>query len=182
MNINRNVLIVAGALLVATLPAGAQVLGGGVGGAMNGALGGGIGQGIHGNGGFMGGGSIDSPDVAGKAGKVRERATQAGERTRETAANTAGAARSQVQKARGSASASGAVASSATAQDGSLLFGASSAAGAQKQVLGRDVAAAGNATSNGGADRTGFSNSTAGDAGVSVKKTETATTEAPPAQ
>ena len=44
MNINRNVLkIVAGVLLVASLPAGAQVLGGGLGGAANGA---GAGHGI----------------------------------------------------------------------------------------------------------------------------------------
>ncbi len=108
MNINRNVLkIVAGVLLVASLPAGAQVLGGSLGGAANGALGGGLGQGIHGSGGIMGGGSITGPDVTGAAGKVRERAQQAGERTQDAAGRQGHAARcgSRVEQTRrGSAS------------------------------------------------------------------------------
>ena len=56
MNIKRNTLkIVAGVLLVASLPAGAQVLGGGLTGAAGGMLGGDIGaSGIHGAGSLAG--------------------------------------------------------------------------------------------------------------------------------
>jgi hypothetical protein len=190
---NRNVLkIVAGVLLVASLPAGAQVLGGSIGGAANGALG---------SGGIMGGGSITGPDVAGTAGKVRERAQQAGERTKDAASNTAGAVRSRVDETRGSASATAqgsaaagasaaqgaagaatqsgnttvnGAASSTTAPQGGVLFDGASSAGMEKQVLGRDVSASGSAASTGRADRSGINASGAGQADASVKKSPSA--------
>jgi hypothetical protein len=200
---NRNVLkIVAGVLLVAALPAGAQVLGGNLGGAANGALGGGLGQGIHGSGGIMGGGSITGPDATGVAGKVRDRAQQAGERTRDTAGNAAGAARSRVEQTQGSvsgaaqattstaaasgsgaagmaqsgtAAANGAAASSATAQQGNgLLYSGATSANAERSVPGRDVSASGAAASEGAFDRNGLRNSTSGQADASVKKSDSA--------
>jgi hypothetical protein len=203
MNINRNVVkIVAGVLLAASLPAGAQVLGGNLGGAMNGALGGGLGQGVHGNGDIMGGGSITGPDAGGIAGRVRDHAQQAGQRTKDAATNTAGAARSRVEGARGSASATAqATGSAATAagsgaagtasqsgnaattgaatppmntqQDG-VLFGGSTSASAEKHTLGRDLSASGAAASEGGVDRSGLRGSSSGQAGVSAKKSDPA--------
>jgi hypothetical protein len=202
MNINRNVLkIVAGVLLAASLPAGAQVLGGSIGGAANGALGGGLGQGVHGTGGIMGGGSITGPDVAGTAGKVRERAQQAGERTKDAASNTAGALHSRVEGTRGAASATAqgsaaagataaqgtagtatqsgnatanGAASSATAPQGGVLFDGASSAGMEKQALGRDVSVSGSGASSGRADRSGINASSGGQAEASAKKSPSA--------
>jgi hypothetical protein len=187
MNINRNVLkIVAGALLVASLPAGAQVLGGNLGGAASGALGGGLGQGIHGSGGIMGGGSITGPDVAGTTGKVRERARQAGEHGKDAATNATGAVRSRAEHTQGSASgaagvatqagtaANGAAASSAGAQPDGVLLGGATSANAQRKVVGRDVSAGGAAASEGTLDRNGLRGSASGQADASVKKSDTA--------
>ncbi len=172
---NRNVLkIVAGVLLVASLPAGAQVLGGGLGGAANGALGGGLGQGIHGSGGIVGGGSITGPDAVGAAGKARDRVQQAGQRTKDAAGKAKGA----VDSARsGNGTVNGAASSSAS-RDGLLLDGATSG-GIDKQVAGRDVAASGSGAATGRADRSGLDTSVAKQADVSAKKSEPAAAPAP---
>ena len=71
MNIHRNVLkIAAGALLMASLPAGAQVLGGSLGGGVNGTLGSRLGGfGIHGASSAAGSANagIDAADTFGAA-------------------------------------------------------------------------------------------------------------------
>lgn len=172
MNMNRNVSrIVAGVLLAASLPVGAQVLGGGggLGGAVNGTLGG---QGIHGAGGIMGNGSIARPDVSGTTDKVRDGAKQAGKRTKDAATGKADAVRSKVEETRGAASVAGQGA--ASAQDGALLLDGATSANAEKRALGRDISAAGGAASSGRADRDGLANSTSSQTDVSVKKAEAA--------
>jgi hypothetical protein len=199
---------VASVLLVASLPAGAQVLGGGLGGAANGALGGGLGQGIHGSGGIIGGGSITGPDAVGAAGKARDRAQQAGQRTKDAAAETKGAVGARVEQARGAATATGyatgsagaaagrgavdsaqsgngavnGAASSSASRDG-LLFDGATSGSLDKQVAGRDVIANGSAASNGRADRSGLDAGLSKQANVSAKKSEPAepagTTAAP---
>jgi hypothetical protein len=198
MNINRNVLkIVAGVLLMASLPAGAQVLGGGLGGAANGALGGGLGQGVHGSGGIMGGGSITGPDAVGAAGIARDRLQQAGQRTQDTAAQAKDATRSKVGQARGAATATGQAtataganagrgaanaaqsgngaanaAASSNASQGGLLFDGATSGGFEKQALGHEVSADGSTTAAGRADRSGLDASTSKQAQVSARKSE----------
>lgn len=168
---NRNVLkIVAGVMLAASLPAGAQVLGGGLGGAVGGAVGGGLGQGIHGHGGLTGAGSLDAPDASVATGKVRDGAKQAGQRTRDKAKNTTDATRSRVQEAKGSASsAASADAALATQPGGGMLDGGASA-GASKRAFGREASANGNAATTGAVSRDGIAGSSTGQANASVQK------------
>src|SRR6185295_1374262 len=106
MNIHRNVLkIVAGTLLMASLPAGAQILGGSLGGAANGAFGGTLGSagslngaaGANGNAGF---------DASGAFGAARDRTQHAAGKTRDVAGNAFGVASSRVESTRGAADAS----------------------------------------------------------------------------
>jgi hypothetical protein len=209
MNIkNRNVLtIVAGALLVASLPAGAQVLGGGLGGAVNGTLGGSLGGGgINGAGSAAGSGAFDT---AGTFGSLHDRAQQAGSRTNEAAANAKGNAQSRIDSARGATDATVQTAHSAgvnasrkaadsasTTQQGAtqpaatpaatqpsgLLLNGSGSASAEKHAMGRTVSAQGSGDSTTSADRSGLFNSTNGQAGASVKKDEPAPAQTPPAQ
>jgi hypothetical protein len=207
MNINRNVLtIVAGALLVASLPAGAQVLGGGLGGAVNGALGGSLGGGgINGAGSLAGGGAFDT---GGTFGSLRDRAQQAGSRTHEAAASATGNARSRIDSARGATDATvqGAHSASVNAgrhasdtatatqgatlpgaapvatQPGGLLLNGSGSASAEKHLAGRTVSGHGGADSQTGLDRSGLWNNSSGDAGLSMKKDEPAPAQTPPAQ
>jgi len=102
MCINRNVLkIVTCALLMVSLPAGAQVLGGNLGGAATGTLGSRLGgAGIDGAAGAAG-----HADASGAFGTVRDRAQQAGGKTREIGAGAVGTARSRVDSTRGAADA-----------------------------------------------------------------------------
>jgi len=205
MNIHRYVLkVVAGALLVASLPAGAQVLGGGAAGGLNGALGGGLGpQGLGGAGGAgaWGHGGLDG---AGTLGSARDRTQQLGGRTRDAAGNAAGATRSRAEAVRGNSAASVDAAQSAgvsaarnTAEpasqhgtsatpaaaagpgatmqpEGGLLAGGGGSAGAEKHAFGHDVTALGSADSQGSADRSGVRYSGNGKADVGVKKNEPA--------
>jgi len=208
MNINRNMLtIVTGALLMASLPAGAQVLGGGLGGAVNGTLGGSFGGGgINGAGNAAGGGAFDT---SGTFGSVRDRTQQAGSRTHEAAATATGNARSRVDSARGATDATVQGAHSAsvnagrraadsanqtgqaapqgaeqsnTQPAGGLLLNGSGSASAEKHAMGRTVSANGSGESSTSADRSGLFNSTNGQAGASIKKDEPAPTATPPAQ
>jgi len=199
MNINRNVLkIVAGALLMASLPAGAQLLGGGLGGAVNGTLGGSLGS-------AAGGGAFDTN---GAFGSLRDRAQQAGSRTHEAAASATGNARSRIGSARGATDATVNAAHSAgvsagrqageaastqqgasqpgaapvTAQPGGLLLNGAGSAGAEKHVAGRTVTGHGGAASQTGVDRSGLWNNSNGDAGISMKKDEPAAPQTPAAQ
>lgn len=210
MNINRNVLkIVAGALLMAALPAGAQVLGGGLGGAVNGTLGGSLGGGgINGAGSAAGGGAFDT---SGAFGSLRDRTQQVGSRTQDAAANAKGSAGSRVDSARGATDATVQGAHSAsvnagrraadaasttqgatqsttqsTTQPGAapsgVLLNGSGSAGAEKHAMGRTVSAQGSGDSTTGLDRSGLFNSTNGQAGASMKKDEPAPAQTPPAQ
>jgi len=207
MNINRNVLkIVAGALLMASLPAGAQVLGGGLGGAVNGTLGGSLGGGgINGGGAASGGGAFDT---SGTFGSLHDRTQQAGTRTHDAAATATGNARSRIDSTRGatdatvqgahsasvdaghraadSASAAPSTAQPSTTppatQPGGLLLNGSGSASAEKHAMGRTVSAQGSGDSTTSADRSGLFNNSNGQAGASVKKDEPAPAATPPAQ
>jgi hypothetical protein len=209
MNINnRNVLkVVAGALLLASLPAGAQVLGGGLGGAVNGTLGGSLGGGgINGAGGIAGDGAFDT---SGTFGSLRDRTQQAGSRTHEAAANATSNARSRIDSARGATDATvqsahsasvnagrraadsanttqqGATQPAATSatpaatQPGGLLLNGSGSASAEKHAMGHTVSAQGSGDSTTSADRSGLFNGTSGQAGASVKKDEPAPAQTP---
>jgi hypothetical protein len=105
MYTNRNVVkIVASALLMVSLPAGAQVLGGNLGGAANGTFGGTVGRTTDIYGAARGTGNANI-DASGPAGAMRERADNIGGKTREVGAGAAGTARSRVDSTRGAADA-----------------------------------------------------------------------------
>lgn len=195
MNIHRNVLsIVAGALLLASLPAGAQVLGGGVGGAMNGALGGPFNRtDIHGA--AAGNAGVDASDTVRAA---RDRAARTGSRGRDVAAGAYGTASSRTESARGAAAADVATAHSAgvnasrraarsasqtntsvaqadaaqatTASSDGALVGNAGGAGVEQRAMGRSIAADGAAGSQTSADRSTVTSSAYGEAGVSAQK------------
>ena len=201
MNIHRNVLkIVAGALLIASLPAGAQILGGSLGGGANGALGGALGGGggrIGGAGSAAGNANagIDATDTFGAA---RDRAHQTASKTRDVAGNTVGATRSRVDSVRGTTEASAQTASSAgvktshraaraaarartsAEQDsavqtsaqpsGGLLLNGSGGASTEQRIMRRNIAADGAAGSQTSANRSGIANSSYGEAGLSMRK------------
>ena len=198
MNIHRNVLsIVAGTLLMASLPAGAQVLGGSFGGAMNGAFGGPLGgAGVHsaaaGNAGV---------DASRTVGATRDRASQAAARGNDIAVGAYGEASSRVESTRGTAAASvetahsagmrgvrqsrraarsaaqastsvaetGAAQASTASNSGVLVSGASEGQ-VEQRALGRSVTAQGAAGSQTSADRSKIATGTYGEAGVSVQK------------
>jgi hypothetical protein len=188
--------IVAGALLLASVPAGAQILGGGAAGGLNGALGGGLGAqglGAAGGAGAWGRGGIDG---AGTFDAARDRTQQLGARTHEAARKAGGATRSGAQAAHGRTAASAEAAQSAGAsaarsaepqapavpaapatgaQPGSgLVLQGGGSAGAEKQAFGHDVSALGSADSQGSADRSGVHYNGNGKADVGVKKHEPA--------
>jgi len=99
MHTNRNIVkIVASALLLVSLPAGAQVLGGNLGGAANGTVGGAFGR-TDVRGAAGGAGNVGF-DASGPAGAVRERADNVRGRTLEAGAGAAGTARSRVDSTR----------------------------------------------------------------------------------
>lgn len=102
MNINRNVLkIAACALLMVSLPAGAQVLGGSLGGTATGTLGSRLGgAGIDGAAGAAG-----HADASGAVGAARDRAQRAGRGAREVGASAVGTTRSRAESVRGAAEA-----------------------------------------------------------------------------
>lgn len=194
MNIHRKVLsIVAGTLLLASLPAGAQVLGGGVGGAMNGTLGGPFNRtGIHGA--AAGNAGVDASDTVGAA---RDRAARTGNRGRDIAAGAYGTASSRAESARGAAAADAATAQStgvnagrraarsasqtstiaqadaaqaSTASSDGAFVGNAGGAGIEQRAMGRRIAADGAAGSQTRGDRSTVTSSSYGEAGVSAQK------------
>ncbi|MEO8465288.1 MAG: hypothetical protein ABI640_08095 [Gammaproteobacteria bacterium] len=199
MNIHRNVLkIVAGALLMASLPAGAQILGGSLGGAANGTLGGALGGGRINGAGSAAGNANAGIDASDTFGAVRNRTQQAGGKSRELGGSAVGTTRSHIESVRGASQASVETASStsvktgrraaraaerartSTAADGvvatsaqpsnGLALNGSGEASAEQRVMRRTVAADGAAASQTSVNRSGIANSADGEAGLSMKK------------
>jgi len=198
---NRNVLkIVASALLMVSLPAGAQVLGGNLGGAANGTLGGNFGRtGIEGAGRATGNAGIHASDATGT---VRDRAERVGGRTRDVGVGAAGTARSRVDSTRGAADSTAHTAhsvgvgagqrtgdtaaqtrnsavQSAAAQtnaqpsaqpSGGLLVKGSGAAATEQRAMGRSVAAESAADWEASGDRSSVAGNAASQTDVSVRK------------
>ncbi len=166
MKINRNVLtIITGALLVAALPAGAQVLGGGLAGAGNAVLGGGMGQ-IGGGGNASVLGNFDAGSALEPA---RNRTEAIGSRNREVAAGTTAAAKAKAQQTRATV-------------DGAAQASKSAAAGAGESAsgAGRTASASSDSTGALSADRTGASLTGSQSTAASVKRNAPAQPE--PAQ
>ena len=207
MNIKCNTLtIMAGALLVASLPAGAQVLGGGITGAASGMLGGTFGtSGVQGAGSGAGNAGLGTSD---SFGTLRDRASQTAGRTRETTAGTVADARSRADSARGTTAATAQTAhsagveatkdakSDATApqgstpaqpgnvtpapQGGNLLLGGS--ASAEKHAMGHNATAHGAANSDTSANRSGLMNSSGSQADIALTRDEPSPAATTPAQ
>jgi hypothetical protein len=203
MYINRNVLkIVTTLLLVVSLPAGAQVLGGSLGGAANGTMGGTLrGASIDGAAAASGNAAMDT---SGAFGTVRDRAQRAGGKTREVGASAVGTTRSRVESARGAADATAHTAhsagvsasqrtvgsaaqvsnSAAAAQYGAaqtnvqpgsgVLVNGAGATSTEQRAIGRSVSAESAAGWDASGDRSGVSTSSYSQTGVSVKKDEPA--------
>jgi hypothetical protein len=200
MSTHRNVVtIVASALLLVSLPAGAQVLGGNLGGAAHGGFGGGLGRaGISGAASATGNAAIDASRPAQT---VRERSDHVRGRTLEAGAAAAGTARSRVDSTRGTADATthtatsvgvaagrrtiasatharNSVAQSAAAQSNvqpvvqpnGVLINGSGAAAAEQHALGRSVSAGGATQWEASGDRSQLRSSAASQAEVSVTK------------
>jgi hypothetical protein len=195
MHINRNVVkIVASALLMVSLPAGAQVLGGNLGGTANGTLGGTFGRtNIDGATRATGNASVDA---SGAAGAARDRADRIGGRAREVGAGAAGTARSRVASTRGAADstvhtahsvgvdasqrtvdpaarARNSAAQNAAAQtnvqpNGGLLVNGSGAAATEQRAMGRSVSAESAAAWEANGDRSGLTGSAASQTDASV--------------
>lgn len=210
MNLHRNVLaIVAGAALMASLPAGAQVLGGSLDGAASGTFGGTLGRAdVGGAGSVSGHAGIDASDSFGAA---RARARQTAGEGRDVAIGAYGATSSRVESARGTAAATvdtthsvGARASrraaraasetrsstsigqasavqADTGSNGSLFVNGAGEARTEQRAMGRSIAAEGVAGSQTSADRSGLASSGYGEAGLSMNKPQPAEpTPAPP--
>jgi hypothetical protein len=201
MNTHRNVVtIVASALLLVSLPAGAQVLGGNLGGAATGTVGGTFGRtDIHGAARGAGSAGIDASRPAGA---VRERADNVRGRTLEAGAGTAGTARSRVGATRRTTDATAhtaasagldasrravdsaahtrsSAAQSAAAQpnvqpNGGVLVNGSGAAGTEQRALGRTVSAGSAAEWQASGDRSQVASSAASQTEVSMTKDQAA--------
>jgi len=205
MHTNRNIVkIVASALLLVSLPAGAQVLGGNLGGAANGTVGGAFGR-TDVRGAAGGAGNVGF-DASGPAGAVRERADNVRGRTLEAGAGAAGTARSRVDSTRrattttahtagsvgvdasrrtadSAAQARHSVAQSAAAQsriepgaqpNGGVLVNGSGAAATEQHAMGRSVSAASATEWEAGGNRSQLASGAASQTDVSVKKDEPA--------
>jgi hypothetical protein len=212
MNLHRNVLaIVAGAALIASLPVGAQVLGGSLDGAANGTFGGTLGgAGVNG----AGAGSVSGHagvDASDSFGAARARARQTAGEGRDVAIGAYGATSSRVDSARGTAGATvdtthsaGARASrraaraasetrsstsightsaaqADTGSNGGLFANGAGEARTEQRAMGRSIAAEGAAGSQMSADRSGLASSGYGEAGLSMNKPQHAAPEPTPA-
>lgn len=212
MNINSRKLtmtltLMAGAMLVASLPAGAQVLGGGITGAASGMLGGSFGtSGMQGAGSGAGSAGLGTAD---SFGTLRDHASQTAGRAREATAGTAADARSRADSVRGTTAGTAQTAHSAgveVAKDaksdapapqgnitpaqqgnvtpaspgGDLLLGGS--ASAEKHAMGRSATAHGAANSETSANRSGFMNSSGSQADIALTRDEPAPAATTPAQ
>src|SRR5690242_19595994 len=205
MYTNRNVVkIVASALLLVSLPAGAQVLGGNLGGAAGGTFGGTLGRTEIGSGAYAGGNA--GIDASGPVGTMRERGENVGRGTVEAGAAAAGTARSRVGSTRRAtdatahaASSAGVAASgravdsatrarnsaaqSAAAQsnvqrepqpNGGLLMNGSGAAATEQHAMGRSVSADSEAQWEASGNRSELAGRAASQTQVSAKKDEPA--------
>ena len=205
MNLHRNVLaIVAGAALMASLPVGAQVLGGSLDGAANGAFGGSLGGfGVEGAGAASAAGRADI-DASDTFGSARARARHAAGEGRDVAIGAAGTARSRVDSTRGSVGAAvdtshqvgarasrraaraayeaqpsvsveqGSALEANSASNGGVFAGGAGEFGAEQRVMRRNVAVDGAAASQTSADRSGLTSSAYGEGGLSVSKQQPA--------
>jgi hypothetical protein len=201
MNLHRNVLvIVAGALLMISLPARAQLVGGSLDGAANGAFGGTLGgHGVSGAGAASASGHAGI-DASGTFGAARDRARQAAGEGRDVTIGAVGTARSRAESARGTAGATvdsthsvgvrasrrAAQAASATrsstsfeqtsavqadtASNGGLFANSDGEARTEQRAMGRSVAVEGATGTQTSGDRSELASSAHGEAGVSVQK------------
>jgi hypothetical protein len=169
MNKRMMTILIAGSLAVASIPASAQLLGGGIGGAMNGALGGQMGGPTGPGAGGMIGGSGDGrfgadPQLGGARqglGRARTATSDATARSVETGRAKAGAAKDSV--------------STAANRDRSL--NATGGGAVEKQAAGRNVRAGGNTSQSATRDASGLSLGSANNADASVTKVEPVTAE-----
>jgi hypothetical protein len=208
MNLHRNVLaIVTGALLMVSLPAGAQVLGGGLDGAANGTFGGTFGRADVGGAASAAGHAGFEVDASGATDAARGRVRQG----RDMTIGAAGAARSRVESTRGTVGTSVEATHSAgvrasrraaraaaeaqsnnstsidqssavyadTSSNGDLFVNGAGEARAEQRAMGRSVAVDGAAASQASGDRSGFASSTYGETGVAVNKPQPAPQPAP---
>lgn len=205
MNLHRNVLaIVAGAALMASLPVGAQVLGGSLDGAANGTFGGSLGGAqVNGAGAASAAGRADI-DASDTFGAARARARHTAGEGRDVAIGAYGATSSRVESARGTAAATvdtthsvGARASrraaraasetrsstsigqasavqADTGSNGGLFVNGAGEARTEQRAMGRSIAAEGVAGSQTSADRSGLASSGYGEAGLSMNKPQPA--------
>jgi len=201
MKTNRNVLkIVTPFLLMISLPAGAQILGGAANGTLGGTFGG---TDIHGAARGAGDAGIDA---SGPVGSMRDRANTVGGRTREVGAAAASTAGSRVDstrrttgatahtahsvgadagrrtvdsagQARNSAAQSAAAQSSvqpSVQPNGGLLVNGASATATEQRAMGRSVSADSTADWEASGDRSKLTAGAASQTDVSVKKDEPA--------
>lgn len=169
MNKRMMNILVAGALAAATIPASAQLLGGGIGGALGGQAGGQMGPGI---GGMIGGSGEGRFGADPQLGGVREGLGRA-----RTATSDAAARGAETGKAR-----AGAVkdhAASAASGDRSLT--AAGGGSVEKQAAGRNVRAGGNTSQSLTRDASGLSLGSANNGDASITKVEPPVAEAPAA-
>lgn len=204
MHTYRNILKVwAGVLMMVSLPAGAQALGGNLGGVASGSLGGRLG------GTEIGGAAAATGnarfDASGTLGAVRHQVRHADRKVRVAADETAVAARSRIDSTRDTADASVATAQAAGVQArhravrsaalastsveaygveqtraqprGGIEIAGSGGVGAEQHAAGRSTAVHGAAVSQTDADRSGLSSSTFGAARLSSQKDEPAPAE-----
>jgi hypothetical protein len=206
MYTHRNILkMVAGALLLVSLPAGAQVLGGSLGGAANGSLGGRLGGAEIGGAATAAGDA--SFDASGAFDAARHQARRAGGKARDMGGEAAVAARSRVDATRETAAASVETAQSVSARaghraarsatrasssveqygaaqassqpSGDLAIGGFSGARAEQRAAGHSISAEGAAGSQTTANRSELRSDTYGGARLSAKKDEPAPAETP---
>lgn len=180
MKIHRNVLTVVAATLLAasSLPASAQLLGGGLGGGAGGMLGGAIGPGaMTGNGGANG---DITGGITGNTG-LRDRVGQASARTREGVGSASTAARGRVEAAKQSASTTSGSAAETASTSGKNAAASAPGGGAlslggagnlEKSVGNRTVSGSGNAKGNAEAKPGQFNAGADGSGAASVKKNE----------
>ena len=188
--------IAAVAALIAALPAQAQVLGGNLGGSLGGALNGGAGS-LHGAG-AMNGAAQGAFDTSGPTGAVRTIGERSGSRIRGTADRVGDKAHNGVAKARNAGDASaaasqqlGAKAGKQTADaggdpapattspgllgdsDGRVATDGAFGGSAQKDVMGRTLAADGSNAHSASADRSGLAATGSPQANVKAGRKET---------
>lgn len=198
MNMHRKLIqFAAVAALVAAVPAQAQVLGGGLGGNLGGTLGGSLGT-LSGSGAANGTGQ-GTFDAAGPVGNIRDTGDRAGSRIRSGAGSVKDKAEAGAAKANEAGSGSFAASHQAAAKaekktadkgsepapsapspglldgvDGSASEDGALSGSAQKDVMGRSIAADGSSMHSNRADRSGVATSGSHQANVKADRHEAA--------